>query len=207
MSYQEPAGNQETHSNPAWSEVNSLRNGGPDEPFSTSVYVNDFIMASLQVESFNQTALAASASLASDHVRLFGSGEKDEVHILAPNKSTDYNSIVNALGFTINTHTVRISITKERVDDIRHTLEQDWPRSKQYAREQDVSSMADKLWNPTYVVRAGRYFVWQPLRLTDLHKNAKFKKRTQILVKLGWEFHNDIASLEWAIGQQLVSDG
>ena len=164
-------------------------------------------MASVQLDSFDQTALVSSVSLASDHVRLFGSGERDEVPILAPKKTTDWNSIVDALGFTINTHTMRISITKERVDAIRDTLEQDWPRSKQYAQAQDVLSMAGKLWNLTYVARAGRYFVCQLLRLADLHENVKSEKRTQQVVKLGWEFHNDIAFWKWAIDQQLVGDG
>ena len=187
-------------------KVTALQKGGPNEPFFTSVYV-DLIMASVQVDSFDQTALVASSSLASDHVRLFGSGEKDEVPILAPNKSTEWNSIVDALGFTINTHTMWISIIKERVDAIRDTLEQDWPRSKQYAQAQDVLSMAGKLWNLTYVARAGRYFVCQLLRLADLHENVKSEKRTQQVVKLGWEFHNDIAFWKWAIDQQLVGDG
>ena len=91
-------------------------------------------------------ALIASASLASDHVRLFGSGEKDEVPILAPKKGINWNSIADALGFTVNTHTMRISITNKRVDAIRDTLEQDWPRSKQHAPAQDLLSMAAKLW-------------------------------------------------------------
>ena len=63
------------------------------------------------------------------------------------------------------------------------------------------------MWNLTYVVRAGRYFVWQLLGLTDLHKIAKSKKRTRRVVKLGWEFHNDIAFWKWAIDQKLVSAG
>ena len=124
-------------------KVTALQKGGPNELFFTSVYVDNFIMASVQGNSFDQTALVASSSLASNQVRPFGSGEKDEVPILAPKKSTDWKSIVDALGFTISTHTMRISITKERVDAIRHTY--DWPRSKKYARTQDVFSMADKL--------------------------------------------------------------
>ena len=43
--------------------------------------------------------------------------------------------------------------------------------------------------------------------MTDLHKIAKSKKRTRRLVKLGWEFHNDIAFWKWAIDQKLVSAG
>ena len=67
--------------------------------------------------------------------------------------------------------------------------------------------MAGKLWNLTYVVRAGRYFVWQLLALTGLHKNARAKERTRRVVDLGWEFHDDIAFWKWAIDKQLVRKG
>ena len=60
--------------------------------------------------------------------------------------------------------------------------------------------------NLTYVVKAGRYFVLQLLRLTD-HKIAKSKKRTHKVVKLGLKFHNDMAFWKWAIDKQLVGDG
>ena len=166
-------------------------------------------MASVQVDSFDQTALVGSASLDSDNMVLVGSGEKENKPILAPKERTDRNSIVDALGFAINTHTMRISTTKEREGKChpRHIRAKLWPRSKQYARAQDALSTAGKLWHLTYVVRAGRYFVWQLLRLTDLHKNAKSKKRMQKVVKLGWEFHNDIAFWKWVFDQQPVGDG
>ena len=100
---------------PAGVRVNAPRKGGPNEPFLTAAYVNDFIMASVQLNPSAQTALIASASFASDNVRLFGPSEKDETPILALKKTTYWNTIVDALGFTINTHTLRISVTKERV--------------------------------------------------------------------------------------------
>ena len=56
-------------------------------------------------------------------------------------------------------------------------------------------------------MRAGRYFVWQLLALTDLYKNAKTKEQTQTIVDLGWELHNEIAFWKWAIDQQLVRKG
>ena len=52
-------------------KVTALHKGGPNESF-TPVNVDDFIMASVHFDSFDQTALVALASLASDHVRLFG---------------------------------------------------------------------------------------------------------------------------------------
>ena len=63
--------------------------GGPHEPFFATVYVDDFIMARVQADPIGQSALVASASLASNHIRLFGPGEVDVTPILAPQKSTD----------------------------------------------------------------------------------------------------------------------
>ena len=63
--------------------------GGPHEPFFVTVYVDDFIMARVQADPTDQSALVASASLASDHIRLFGPGEAGATPILPPQKSTD----------------------------------------------------------------------------------------------------------------------
>ena len=74
------------------------------DPFFTTVYVDDYLLIRVQHLSDN-TALIASASLASDHVRLFGP-EEGVTPILAPKKSTDWDTTVDALGFTINSHTI-----------------------------------------------------------------------------------------------------
>ena len=79
--------------------------GGPREPFFVTVYVDNFIMARVQADHTDQSALVALASLASDHIRLFGLGEADATPILDPKKSTDWDTTVDLLGFTENTHT------------------------------------------------------------------------------------------------------
>ena len=61
--------------------------GGPHEPFFVTVYVDDFIMAREQADLTDQPALVASASLASDHIRLFGPGEADATPLLAPKRT------------------------------------------------------------------------------------------------------------------------
>ena len=53
------------------------------------------------------TVLIASVSLASDHVWLFGPGEEGVTPILAPNKSKDWDTTIDALGFTINSNTMK----------------------------------------------------------------------------------------------------
>ena len=45
------------------------------DPFFTTVYVDDYLLMRVQHSVHGTTALTASTSLASDHVRLFGPGE------------------------------------------------------------------------------------------------------------------------------------
>ena len=47
-----------------------------------------------------------------------------------------------------------------------------------------------KLWNHTLAVRAGRYSVWQLLRLTSLHSSAAKSSRKRSIVQLGREFQH-----------------
>ena len=62
--------------------------------------------------------------------------------------------------------------------------------------------MAVKLWNLTYVVRAGRYFVWRLSRLTGLHDERD--PRTQNVVRLDREFHAELLFWKWAISRKLL---
>ena len=133
--------------------------GRPHEPFFATVYVDDFIMARVKADPTDQSALVASASLATYHIRVFGPGEAGATPILAPQKSTDWDTTVDLLGFTVNTHTLRISVTEGKIAAIRLTLEQEWPLTRKQASAQEVLSVAGKLWSLTYVVRAGRYFI------------------------------------------------
>ena len=129
--------------------------GEPHGLFFATVCVDDFIMARVQANPTDQLALVASVSLASDHIRLFGPGEADATPILAPKKSTDWDTTVDLLGFTVNTHTLRISVTEGKIAAIKLTLEQEWPLTRKQASAQEVLSVAGKLWNLTYIVRAG----------------------------------------------------
>ena len=63
--------------------------------------------------------------------------------------------------------------------------------TRRQAKVREVLSMAGNLWNLTYVVRAGKYFVWRLLRLTALHdpRGSNIQNNT---VELGREFHADL---------------
>ena len=87
--------------------------GELDDPFSATVYVYDYLLIIVQHSDDDTTALIASASF-HDHVRLFGQGKEGVTPILAPNKSTEWDATIDALGFTINSHTMRISFPRKQ---------------------------------------------------------------------------------------------
>ena len=86
------------------------------DPFFTTVYD---VPIRVKHSDDDKTALIGSASLASDHVRLFGPGEEGVTPILAPKKSRDWDTTIDALGFTINSHTMTISFPRQKADAIK----------------------------------------------------------------------------------------
>ena len=66
--------------------------------------------------------------------------------------------------------------------------------------------MAGKLWNLTYVVQAGRYFVWRLLRLSGFH-DASAKLTQTRTVEIGGEFHADLLFKMWVIDHALLLEG
>ena len=107
---------------------------------------DDYLLARVQQDSNDRSALTASAWLASDHVRLFLPGEIGETPILAPKKSTDSDTTIDALGYTIDSQRMRISTTQAKVEAFRELLERDWPCDREEAKAQEVLNLAEKLW-------------------------------------------------------------
>ena len=107
-----------------------------------------------------------------------------ETPILPP-KSTDWDTTINALGYTIDSRRMHISTTQAKVEAIRELLEREWPCDRKEANAQEVLRVAGKLWDLTFVVRAGRHIVWQLLRLTGLHTKGRSNLRTQRILRLG----------------------
>ena len=88
---------------------------------------------------------------------------------------------------------------------IKTVLVDDCSRCRRRATAQEVFSVAGKLWNLTYVIRAGKYFVWRLLRLTDLH--TRTGKKQSYSVELGREFHDDLEFWRWNIDRELLTAG
>ena len=190
---------------PSDAKIRESAGGKLSSPFMTNVYVDDHGLIRAQQSDDDKSALVVSASLASDYVRLFGPGEPGETPILAPKKSSNWDTQLEFLGFVIDSHTLQISVTAEKALAIKTTLVNDWPRDRHSATAQEVFSIAGKLWNLTYVVRAGKYFVWRLLRLTGLH--ISHSKNQSHSVELKREFHDDLDFWRWAIDEKLLTAG
>ena len=100
---------------------------------------------------------------------------------------------------------MKISFPCIKVDAIKSLLREQWPVTRRQAKVREVLSMAGKLWNLTYVVRAGKYFVWRLLRLTGLH-DSRGSNNQNNTVELGREFLADLF-WKWAIDNELLLEG
>ena len=92
------------HADSAGHKNQSAQRGRDFRFFFATVYVNDHLLIRVQ-RSDDKTALMASASLVSDHVSLLGRGEQGVSPIVAPKKSTNWDSTIDAVRFTIKSHT------------------------------------------------------------------------------------------------------
>ena len=64
-------------------------------PFFATVYVDDCLLIRVQHSDDGKSALIASASHASDHVRLSGPREEGVTPILSPKKSSDWDTTMS----------------------------------------------------------------------------------------------------------------
>ena len=82
----------------------------------------NFMLVRAEQEPSDQTELIASASLASYHVRRRN-------FILFPKNSANWDTTVRALGYTTDTHTMRIPITQEKVAALRELFKENLERT------------------------------------------------------------------------------
>ena len=109
------------------------------------MYVDGYLLVRVPHSDDDTTALTALASLSSGHVRLFEPGEAGVTPILAPKKSTDWDTTIDALGYSINS--LITSLTREKNDAISRMLPDHWPTSRRNEKARNFLSMAGKLLN------------------------------------------------------------
>ena len=123
--------------------------------------------------------------------------------ILAPKKSTDWNTEIEALGLTVNSHTMRISVSREKIEALQQALQTEWPSTRRSATAREILSLVGKLWNITYALRPGKYFVWRTILLAGLH-DPKAHDNQHRMLGIGHEFHADLNFWKWAIETKLL---
>ena len=93
---------------PPDADIRASNGGKLSSPFHTMLFVDNHDLIRAQQSDKDKPDLVVSASLASDYVRLFGPGEPGETPILAPKKSSNWNTTLQFLGFGINSLTLEI---------------------------------------------------------------------------------------------------
>ena len=93
---------------PADATVRAHQGEGELDAFFTAVYMDGYLLVKVQHSDYDRSTLAASASLAFDHVRLFGPGAKT---------STDWDTTIDALGFSQLAHPENLLHARENRSD------------------------------------------------------------------------------------------
>ena len=173
---------------------------GATGTFWARSYVDDTIGVEPLVCARGSRCLRASASLASDHFRLFGSRLPTDPPLLAPAKVSSWSTSLDVLGWTIDTVTMVISLTSAKLLQLRILLEA-WPPSRTVASERELRSLMGKLLHVSEVVRPGKFFVrriinqlgMSPVRpwgeRFGLSGAGKGHRKLRACVRLGPEFH------------------
>lgn len=91
----------------------------------------------------------------------------------------------------MNTLTMRFTLPVEKVPSLADILGK-WLEPRQTATVKELLSLMGILWRATFTLRAGTYFVWQLLRLMDLHEYRASGYHGPIVVRLEPESDRNI---------------
>lgn len=187
--------------------------GGIADPFFARAYVDDIIGVEVHHERpRNDRCLIASASLASDHFRLFGDRPPGFPPLFSSSKLTSWESSLEVLGWVIDTKAMSISVPQAKLV-MTHDLLAEWA-VRSAARENEVRSLMGKLLNLCEIVRPGKFFVMRmlnqlklpPARPGDEHLSASDggSHGYNRFLTLGPEFRSDVSfwlmMIEGALG-------
>ena len=190
--------------------------GGFRGKYYVRTFVDDALFVELESLMRGRRCIRASQSFASDSFRLFGSRSGGEPPLFAREKITSWDTRMEMLGWMIDTVAMTISVTQERVVQLRALLAQ-WPAERRAAPVKEVRSLLGKLLHLCEVVRPGKFFIRRILNHLGLaplgaggETGAGFvvgRKQRQGHVRLGREFHDDLAFWGLIIGIATGADG
>ena len=165
-------------------------------------YVEDALFVELESFLKGRQCLRATRSFAYDSFRLFGCRNTVEPPLFAREKTTSWDTRMEMLGWTIDTGSMTISVTQEKVAQLR-ALSAEWPTDRRVATVKEVRSLLGKLLHLCEVVRPGKFFVRRILNqlgLTPLKAGEGMAngvvvggKQRRGCGRLSREFHDDLA--------------
>ena len=178
--------------------------GGATGTFWARSYVDDTKGVEPLVCARGSRCLRASASLASDHFRLFGSRLPTDPPLLDPAKAFSWSISLDVLGWAIDTVAMVISLTSAKLLQLSILLEA-WPPARTVASEYELRSLMGKLLHVSEVVRPDFFFVRRIINQLGMSPvrpwNERFgisgvgkgRRTLRTCVRLGLEFHDDIS--------------
>ena len=95
------------------------RGSGADDSFFVCFYVDDGVSVEVQQYPLGDRCLCASASLVSDHFRLFGNRAPTDPPLLSKHKISHWDTQLKVLGWEIDSVAMTISLTKAKVAKLR----------------------------------------------------------------------------------------
>lgn len=102
--------------------ISREQGGGKHSPCFVLYYVDNGILVEVQWGPDGQRCRHASASLASDYVRVVGGGRSRDPTLLSPHKSSTWNAILCVLGWDIDTVALTISVLVAKMERLRDKL-------------------------------------------------------------------------------------
>ena len=131
--------------------------------------------------------------------------------VLAPRKITDWQTKQEVLGFTIDTHHIRILIPSRKIRDIHEILSLR-PTHRDVAQAREAWSLTGKLRNMATIILPGRYFIWRLLFISGTDRRNYEDHEVQIkhgrqIVHMSPEFHHDLDWWKQAVDFNILERG
>ena len=173
-------------------------------------YFDDRLMVEVQWYPSGIRCLTASASLASDHFRLFGERTSRDPPLLSAREASSWDTLLEVLGWEIDTAAMTISLPSAKFAKIREFL-REWPAEGLFSSEKEVRSFVGKLLRVCEVARAVKVFIHRmfnqlglpPMKIWQ-HKYILTRVSRRRRLQLTPEFNADVEVwrllLEGALG-------
>ena len=174
--------------------------GGTGSVFFVRYYADDGILVEVQLFQDGQRCIRALQSLAFDHFRLLGERGLDDPAPLSAQKITSWDSRLEVLGWIVDPDEMSVTMPPAKMQKLRRLMAE-WPPSRKWAWENQVSQLTGFLLHVSFVVRPGKFFVNRLLADVGMPQSAAASGVASLgreqRVVLGPEFHGDLEFWRW----------